>query len=339
MLTIMETPVSIVKPPAKFFNVAGYKVAINTLSGIYPYFITEARQRMKNKQSLNIVITGEAGVSKTYTAAHICKLLNPRFGIEQTVMTFKEYMTEILHKGRVNIPILFDEPQYALDKRDWYNDVNKALIKTITSQRFRRRPLVIPIINQSLLDVNLRKYLLNYHIIMNNRGKGVAYRMQASQVEDKIYRKRICTVNYGLMDYNQCSKDSCLGCNTLNKKNGDNFVCNLWRSEYERKKAETVNNHDKESLQDIEKMGTKQITDAELLKLLEIHRTEVIRKFNTRGKISLKYNHGLVAMKVEELTNLTLGANRAHKLTQLLTMKHPINQIDTENTKNTKISL
>ena len=320
-MTLMEQPNPTPKPPAKFFNVAGYKVAINTISGIYPYFTVEARQRMKNKMSLNIVITGEAGVSKTYTGAMICKLLNPRFSLEETVMTFKEYMEAILKKGKTNVPILFDEPQYALDKRDWYNDVNKALIKTITSQRFRRRPLVIPIINQSLLDLNLRKYLLNYHIVLTDRGKGVVYRMTASQVEDKIYRRRICTLQYGLMDNNLCAKDSCLGCRVLHKKNGDDYICNLWRSTYERKKLELVNQHDEESIAEVNKMEIKQLTDPEILNILRPYKAELRREV-LRGKVlSLKYDHTLVTMKVEELTGLSLGGNRGYKLTRMLELE------------------
>jgi hypothetical protein len=324
-VTQMEQPQT-PKPPAKFFNVAGYKVAINTISGIYPYFTVEARQRMKNKMSLNIVITGEAGVSKTYTGAMICKLLNPRFSLEETVMSFKEYMEAILKKGKTNVPILFDEPQYALDKRDWYNDVNKALIKTITSQRFRRRPLVIPIINQSLLDLNLRKYLLNYHIVLTDRGKGVVYRMTASQVEDKIYRRRICTLKYGLMDNNLCSKESCLGCRVLHKKNGDTYICNLWRSTYERKKLELVNQHDEESIEEVNKMEIKQLTDPEILNILRPHKASLRREI-LRGKVlSLKYDHTLVTMKVEELTGLSLGGNRGYKLTRMLELETSLQQ-------------
>jgi hypothetical protein len=314
------------QPKAKFFNVAGYKVAINTLSGIYPYFTVEARQRMKNKMSLNIVITGEAGVSKTYTGAMICKLLNPRFSLEETVMTFKEYMEAILKKGKTNVPILFDEPQYALDKRDWYNDVNKALIKTITSQRFRRRPLVIPIINQSLLDLNLRKYLLNYHIV---RGKGVVYRMTASQVEDKIYRRRICTLQYGLMDNNLCAKDSCLGCRVLHKKNGEDYLCNLWRSTYERKKLELVNQHDEESMEEVNKMEMKNLTDADFIGIVspEITKaimTRIIYKGKPNEQTQTVIEPTMLSNLIEEKTGVTLGVVRCLRLRRQLELKFPL---------------
>jgi hypothetical protein len=302
---------------------------INTASGIYPYFTMEARQRMKNKMSLNIVITGEAGVSKTYTGAMICKLLNPLFSLEETVMTFKEYMQAILRKGKTNVPILFDEPQYALDKRDWYNDVNKALIKTITSQRFRRRPLVIPIINQSLLDLNLRKYLLNYHIVLTNRGKGVAYRLTASQVEDKIYRKRVCEINYGMMDINLCAKDSCLGCRVLHKKNGEDYLCNLWRSTYERKKLELVNQHDEESMEEVNKMEMKNLTNAEFINLVTPNITDttitrLLYKDKPNERTQTVIDPTALGILIEKKTGVTLGVVRLLRLRRELELIFPI---------------
>ena len=95
-------------------------------------------------------MTGEAGVGKSYLAFVLALLLDKKFGVDQIVYTYSDYMRLLrgLPMGRV---IVFDEPSYAMGKRDWYKQINKVLVQTIESQRFKVHPLIIPIINKSLL--------------------------------------------------------------------------------------------------------------------------------------------------------------------------------------------
>jgi hypothetical protein len=311
------------------FNVSGYEVLIDTANGVYPYFIFEIRGRMHRKLSTNIVLTGEAGISKTYTAMLICKMLNKRFDIEDIVLNFKDYMEAILKKGKKNVPILFDEPQGALDKRDWYNDVNKALVKTITSQRFRRRPLIIPIINQSLLDVNLRKYLLNYHIILTDRGIGKAYKLSASQVEDKLYRKFICEIQYGLMDKNLCQKD-CLSCRQLHTQNPDKtFTCEILRAKYERKKALEMDERDKQSVQKAKQREAASMPNLDIAKGLAPHiarmlYVKTIKGTKTRPSEDLHLiDTTKIPQLIQEVFGISVGINRNREIRNLLEQTFP----------------
>jgi hypothetical protein len=207
--------------------------------GQYPIFSLELNRRVKNKEACVVAVVGEAGSSKSYTAIQLARNVDKRFCIDQIVFTYSEYCKE-LARNKPGIPIVFDEPSYAMGKREWYKEINQALVKTIESQRFLIRPLIIPIININLLDKTLRDYLVIFQVHMTGRGKALVYRMRASQGEDKLYRYTICRLDYPILDATECKREleaktedknqsSCLDCKDL-----DN--CDLLRAKYERKK-------------------------------------------------------------------------------------------------------
>jgi len=139
-----------------------------------------------------------------------------RFKLDQVVFTYKQYLRLIL-KLRMGKPIIFDEPSYAMGKRDWYKELNKALVLTIESQRFKVHPLFIPIINKALLDKTLRSYLIQFQIEMRDRGNAIAYRIYPSQHTEKIYRYTFCKLEYEMFDNHLCKRDSCLDCSYANE--------------------------------------------------------------------------------------------------------------------------
>lgn len=308
-------------PRRTSFNYSGYRAIINRKAGVYPHFITTVRVRMRDKLANNIVVSGEAGVSKTYTSGFICKLLNRRWNpAEDMVMNFDEYMEEIMHKGKKNVPICFDEPQDALYNRDWQKDINKALVKTMTSQRFRLRPVVIPIINQNLLDINIRKYLLQFHVIMLRRGEGLAYRLTSSQTEDKLYRMRICKLQYGMMDINRCDKDSCLSCRILTKKTPTgSYECDIWRAVYERKKIIEVNKRDVKSVDEQKRKSAAKLSDKDVIAGI----TPDINKMLASKGSGFTIDPQLVTEQTEEVLGVTLGINRALRIRRQLELKFP----------------
>jgi hypothetical protein len=308
-------------PRRTSFNYSGYRAVINKKAGVYPYFVTMVRSRMRDKLANNLVVSGEAGVSKTYTAAMIAKLLNRRWNpATDLVMNYDEYMTEIMRRGKKNVPIVFDEPQDALYNRDWQKDINKALVKTMTSQRFRLRPVIIPIINQNLLDINIRKYLLQFHVVMLRRGEGLAYRLTSSQVEDKLYRERICKIQYGMMDVNRCHKDSCLSCKTLTRKTPEGeYECTIWRAIYERKKIDEVNKRDAKSVEDQRLKNVKKLTKKDLIAgttKADVQKMTEIINGKTRINLSLLGDH------FDETFGVTLGENKLRGIRTSLEQKY-----------------
>lgn len=197
-------------------------------SGFYPIFTYELNRRVKNKEGCVVAVVGEAGVWKSYCAIQLARNIDKRFDIDQIVFTYSEYCRQ-LQRYKPGLPIVFDEPSYAMGKREWFKEVNQALVKTIESQRFLVRPLIIPIININLLDKTLRDYLIHFQVHCTARGKAIVYRTRASQGEDKIYRYMMCRIEYPILDFDKCQKESCLDCASLE-------TCQLLRAKYERKK-------------------------------------------------------------------------------------------------------
>ncbi len=237
-------------------NFYGWGFLVNTELGYYPRFSVELAKRIKQKRAINTVITGEGGIGKTYIGDDISRMLSKRFSIDQVVFTFAEFMRCVIYT-RLGVPIVFDEPSYAMGKREWYEDLNKALVKTIESYRFKVHPLFVPIINKSLLDKTVRNYLLQFQIQVHDRGKATAYRLYPSPFEEKTYKYFFCNLDYPIFDRHLCKKDSCIDCKKLEYKNDP---CMIFRAQYERKKASTQEERYEQALDDAEKKESQSLT-------------------------------------------------------------------------------
>jgi ABC-type dipeptide/oligopeptide/nickel transport system ATPase component len=285
--------------------------------GEYPIFSLELNRRVKNKEACVVAVVGEAGSSKSYTAIQLARNVDKRFGIDQIVFTYSEYCKE-LARNKPGIPIVFDEPSYAMGKREWYKEINQALVKTIESQRFLIRPLIIPIININLLDKTLRDYLVIFQVHMTGRGKALVYRMRASQGEDKLYRYTICRLDYPILDADKCKRErhakpedknqsSCLDCKDL-----DN--CETLRAAYERKKqAIQLARYE----QDEEKAKTREareFTDDQMLSMIEPYLKDCMD------------GERVIATKLRSIfyskLGIKIGHNKAYALKSLLELKH-----------------
>lgn len=101
-------------PNLKHRNIQGWNVPYNQAIGVYPIFTLSIRKRINAKKAVNIAITGEAGVSKSYCGIQLAMLLDKKFSIDkQVVFDLKEFMTAVI-KLRSGKPIVFDEPSYAI---------------------------------------------------------------------------------------------------------------------------------------------------------------------------------------------------------------------------------
>ena len=226
----------------KVMNFNGWQTIVSDEVAVRPIFQDALRYRTNRKLATNIVFTGEAGIGKSYMAIDVARYfegcyksepsgeIKDRFIIDQVVFTQSDYM-DLLSRLKMGKAIVFDEPSYAMGKRDWYKELNKVLAQTMESQRFLIHPMFIPVINMSLLDKTIRSYLIQYQVHVTDRGRATVYRLSPSQSTDKVYRTTMCELIYHMIDSNLCNKDSCLGC----KKMDD---CQIFRAQYERKKRE-----------------------------------------------------------------------------------------------------
>ncbi len=305
-------PKQSLKLPKHIVKIGKHYFMSNSKLGVYPVFSLELNRRVKNKEACNIVVCGEAGTSKSYTGEEIGLNIDPRFCIDDIVFTYSQYCKRLAMEA-TGLPIMFDEPSYAMGKREWYKQVNQALTKTIESQRFLVRPLIIPIINQNLLDKTLRGYLIQFQVTMTKRGRALVHRIRASQNEDKVYRYLFCRLRYLILDHDDCDKETCLGCKQMKD-------CNLLRAQYERKKREIQLSRYAQDAMLAEAHEAQELTNDQICEIAFEFRNQfiVMDKSNIRKVDVIK----LKAILQEE-RDLKLAHSRAYEIRALLLMKYP----------------
>jgi hypothetical protein len=218
--------------PLKVVNINGWKYYADEDRSIAPYFTNLLLQRVNAKKACNTLVVGEPGVWKSYCCAQLCRVLDPRFTVNQIVYNYSKYYEVLLDKRyRQGSPIFLDEPQDYISNREWFKDVQQALVKSITSQRFLVRPLFVAIISANLIDITIRKYLTQFQIECTDRGVARVEQVSPAFREDKVYYHKICDLHYGLMENGKCNRDSCLDCDKLE-------ICMLFRAKYERQKRD-----------------------------------------------------------------------------------------------------
>lgn len=300
----------------KLVNFHGWETLQCKEISVGPYFSSMLQYRTNHKLACNIVITGEPGIGKSYMATDIARVIEgiilgsgkERFTIDQVVYFYSAYMDTIT-KLKMGKAIVFDEPSYAMGKRDWYKDLNKVLVQTIESQRFLVHPLLIPIINQSLLDKTIRSYLIQYRIHVLGRGHALVYRIKASQHQEKIYHYQVCELIYKLFDADLCSKDTCLGC-----KKADS--CTLFRAQYERKKRGIQLERYEQARTIAARKESQELTEQQLMEMI-LPSVEELR--NRKGQIDM-YK---VKEHLREKHQVFLSTWKAYNLKKLLEISHP----------------
>jgi hypothetical protein len=291
----------------------GFRALQSERLGVGPYFVNTLAHRINEKMATNVVFTGEPGIGKSYmaiTTARILEGLTPegkdRFSIDQVVFTYSEFMDLVLKLKSGKI-IVFDEPSYAMGKREWYRELNQALTKTIESFRFKVHPLFIPIVNKGLLDKTIRDHLIQFMVTVYGRGQGTVYRLKASQFQEKTYYTLFCQLYYRMFDSDVCAEPSCLGCDKL-------MECQVFRAQYERKKASIQDTRYEQAKEQAQRSESKMrgITELESL-AMELKDTWFVdEKINVqRLRIALKDTHGI-----------NISQNRAYLLRGALIAHH-----------------
>lgn len=301
-----------IHPPLRRMKMGSTEYYVNPDLGVYPRFSMSIRRRIKAKRATNVVVSGEGGIGKTYTANDICRPLSKKFTVEQVVFRYREFLMAVIYTG-MGVPIVFDEPSYAMSKREWYKELNQALVKTIESFRFKVHPLFIPIINKNLLDKTVRNYLLQYQIVVHDRGNASVYRLSPSPFQDKTYQYFFCSLKYPLFDRHLCNKDSCLGCHWLSNEEDP---CMIFRAEYERKKAQTQEERYDQQLEEAEKKEYSELTVQQIVDNLMPF---IDKTLDANGRIQVAQLK-LVLMK--EL-GIRVGHTKSYDIRALIEYDHP----------------
>jgi hypothetical protein len=297
-------------------NFNGWQTLVCPEAGIGPYFSSQLQYRINKRLACNVVVNGEPGIGKSYDACDMARICegrtrygnNERFSIDQVVFNYRDFMDLTVHLG-IGKAIVFDEPSYAMGKRDWYREINKALVLTIESKRFKIHPLFIPIINKALLDKTIRSYLIQFQVVLTDRGKGTVYRIYPSQDRDVVYRYFLCNIQYGLFDKNLCPLESCLGCDKLE-------TCTIFRAQYERKKQTIQDSRYEHALEDASHRESQELSEQEIENLAYQHKDEIL---NPKGRI----NPNKIRLILWEKHRIKIGHNRAYVVKAALEFHHP----------------
>ena len=301
----------------KIIDYHGFNFLQSKSCGIAPYFMNQLAMRIHKKKATNVVFTGEAGIGKSYLAINVARIAEgrykdsndnwkDRFTIDQVVFTFSDFMTQLL-KLKMGKVIVFDEPSYAIGKREWYRKLNQALTKTIESFRYKIHPLFLPVINKSLLDKTIRDHLIQFQVNVTARGIATVYRLRPSQFKDKTYHENLCDLHHGMLDLNECMKtggfekprSSCLGCKFIE-------TCMVFRAQYERKKALIQDSRYAQAKEQAEKTESKMLSIPELETLAE----------ELRGIwfIDNRIHVQKLRIALREAHNIQISMNKAYEL-------------------------
>ena len=306
----------------KLVNFHGWETYVNRDARIFPYWSSTLRGRITQKRATNIVVTGEPGSGKSYMALDIARISEgltaggaDRFKLEQIVLRFQGFMGLTIHLDMGKL-ILFDEPSYAMGKRDWFKEVNKALVLTIESKRFKVHPLLIPIINKALLDKTIRSYLIQFQIEVRDRGKAVVYRISPSQHSEKVYRSTFCHLDYRMLDWDLCSRDSCLDCDKLNPEDPTQ-ACQIFRARYERKKGLVQDSRYAQAAETAETAEAHELTNDQILERLLEFKDILINQETGR------LDADMIRIVSKDKLGVILGHSRAYSLVKLFKYKWP----------------
>lgn len=296
----------------KIVNYHGFQMLQSAAEGVSPYFSNSLSHRIHSKMATNVVFTGEPGIGKSYMAITTARLLEgiteegkDRFSVDQVVFTYSEFMELVLRLKSGKI-IVFDEPSYAIGKREWYKELNQALTKTIESFRFKVHPLFIPIVNKSLLDKTIRDYLIQFQVHVVGRGHALVYRLKPSQFKDKIYHEFDCELFYRMSDLEECkqtsgkeARDSCLGCDVIAN-------CSVFRAQYERKKADIQDSRYEAAKDQAERVESR------VLGILELETMAI--ELKDQWVIDGKANVQRLRIALRDAHSVQVSLNRAYQL-------------------------
>jgi len=236
-------------------------------------------------------------------------IMKERFTVDQVVFTHSEYMEQLM-KLKMGKVLILDEPSFAISHRSWYLDLQKALVQTMESQRFLIHPLLLPIINLSLLDRTVRSHLLQFHVNVVGRGRAIVYRLQPSQINDKVYRKFLCNLDYRQFDSNLCNLPSCLGCKRLDD-------CTIFRALYEKKKRSIQFIRYEQAKDQALIKESRELTEKQLEEMLEPYITELISQ--KTGKL----NVGKMRILLREKEKVSVSTWKAYQIKRNLEAAHP----------------
>jgi len=151
-------------------------------------FVRWLKKRQAHHNNTLIMIQGETGSGKSYSAIQKSIEYDSEFVIQQVVRSFKEFMELINQewfKKKKNKVIVFDEPQISISSRNWQSLTNKLMNYLLST--FRHQQILVWFVApyKTFLDSQSMKLV---HVVVTTKG---------------INRKKnLCYVKFSIEQYN-----------------------------------------------------------------------------------------------------------------------------------------
>ena len=186
-------------------------------AGRSPFFSNLIERIRRDKESLVIVVTARQGKGKSWFALRLAEEIDDKFDPEIQVVFDQKSMLKLisetspLKRGRV---ILVDEAQMSLGARNWQEQMQKDLMTQMQAVRSKGLIIIVVTLGIDIIDVVMRKYIINYMAFMEKRGKASVYEIIVDRFTGKDYPKKLGTVYKKAPGYEkcQCLEPTCLVC-------------------------------------------------------------------------------------------------------------------------------
>jgi hypothetical protein len=129
-----------------------------------PWFWEEIKQRKDDGGVLLAVATGLPNIGKSYWCMSLMQDFHQQWGLpklehEGVVFNSQQFWNRMQNSGEWEWT-MWDEPNKGLSHRDWYLDMNKAVVTYIQTFRFRHKPLLLALPHLRLLDKSARAVMI-----------------------------------------------------------------------------------------------------------------------------------------------------------------------------------
>jgi hypothetical protein len=304
----------------RWMNYNGKRVMVGI--GRSPFFFNLISKIKHDNEACIIIITAKGGKGKTFLAMRLGECIDKWFDPELQVIFDRKQFLEMLgedsplKRGQV---LILDEAQFAAGSRTWHEQMQKDLMANLEAIRSKGLILIFVVLGIDLLDIIIRKHIMNYRVHLMKRGTGIVYRYDSDMFTGEEFHQKLGEVRFLVPGWEQCkSTRGCLVCKYSGLSKGKwkqrekwkeiGFKpCDNMRNKYEIKKKIYIDLMNKASVaradEDIKKKAP--VNEDEIVSYLLSLDTPL--KLNRNGKpdrveITLRVEGGFPDLKVSRET-------------------------------------
>lgn len=285
-------------------------------------FFNLLESRTNSNRPNIIIITGEQGSGKTYAGCRISEIMDPEFKIlpmtedgpsESRVIFGREHLSYLLNESKHvhrGTALVLDESQFSMGSRTWQKKDQQALVDQMAALRSRGFIFIVVALGMSMVDSTIRRFVLTYHLVMDNRGKVSIYQIFTPRFNPtQQYRRRLGRLLLRLPFNEECSFSDCLNCEWLyneNKKTlyGKTGTCMVPRAIYEKNKRTLLRSESHKRTES--KVPKNPISTAEVPMITEQSKDEIDQHvqtaLNTFGHEIIQSDQGIIDLSALEVS-------------------------------------